>query len=335
MYVQSMTMIYLYIYLHLPQFLSSVSYSFQCTGFSLLSLIFFLCILLFIILLEMGLFSWFLSDCFGGIEIQLSSLYWFLYPANLLNLLMSSKILTPWQETYDQLRYHIQKQRHYFANKGPSSQGYGFSSGHVSMWNLNCEESWAPKNWCFWTVVLEKTLQSPLNCKQIQPVYPKGNKSWIFLGSTDAEAKTLILWPSNLKSWLIGKDSDTGRDCGQEENGKTEDEMAGWHHRLNGHKSGWTPGTGDGQGGLACCNSWSSKESDTTEWLNWTELTNFLAEALQLWWTVQKHAQEKLPHIRGQGWQLGRATTCLRSGAAAEGSNTMSKEQWWRRHRRA
>ena len=143
------------------------------------------------------------------------------------------------------------------------------SSGHVWVWELDCEESWVLKNWFFWTVALEKTLQSPLDCKEIQPVYPKGDQSWVFIGRTDAEAETPILWPPHAKSWLIGKDSDAGRDWGQEEKGMTEDEMAGWHHWLDGHKSGWTLGVGDGQGGLACCNLWDHKESDTTEWLNW------------------------------------------------------------------
>ena len=139
------------------------------------------------------------------------------------------------------------------------------------MWQLDCEESWAPKNWCFWTVVLEKTLESPLDCKEIQPVHSKGDQSWVFFGRTDAKAETPVLWPPHAKSSLIGKDSDSGRDWGQEEKGTTEDEMAGWHHRLDGPEFEWTPGVGDGQGGLACCNSWGHKESDRTEWLNWTE----------------------------------------------------------------
>ena len=140
------------------------------------------------------------------------------------------------------------------------------------MWELNCEESWAPKNWCFWTVVLEKTLESPLDYKEVQLVHSKGYQSWVFIGRTDAEAETPILWPPHAKSWLIGKDSDTGSDWGQEEKGTTADEMAGWHHQLNGHTFGWTPGVGDGQGGLMCRSSWGRKESDMTEWLNWTEL---------------------------------------------------------------
>ena len=141
------------------------------------------------------------------------------------------------------------------------------------MWELDCEESWAPKNWCFWTVVLEKTLKSPLDSKEIQPVYPKGDQSWVFFGRTDIEAETPIFWPSDVKSWLIWKDADAGKDWGQEEKGTTEDEVVGWHHWLNGHESGWTPGDGDGQGGLTCCGSWGREELDTTERLNWTELT--------------------------------------------------------------
>ena len=151
-------------------------------------------------------------------------------------------------------------------------RGYGFSSGHVWMWELDCEESWVPKKWCFWTAVLENTLESPLDCKEVQPVHSKRDQSWVFIGRTDAKAETPILWPPHAKSWLIGRDSDTGRDWGQEEKGMTEDEMAGWHHRLDGHEFGWTPGVGDEQGGLACCNSCGHKESDTTEGLNWTEL---------------------------------------------------------------
>ena len=140
------------------------------------------------------------------------------------------------------------------------------------MWKLDCEESWAPKNLCFWTVVLEKTLESSLDCKEIQPVHPKGDQSWVYIGRTDAKAETPILWPPHAKGRLIGKDSDAGRDWRQEEKGTTQDKMVGWHHRLNGHEFGWTPGVGDGQGGLVCCNSWGRKESDMTERLNWTEL---------------------------------------------------------------
>ena len=148
-------------------------------------------------------------------------------------------------------------------------KGYGFSSSHVWMWELDCEEGWALKNWCFWSVVLEKTLESPLDCKEIQPLHSKGDQSWVFFGRNDFEAETPVLWPPHAKSWLIGKDSDARRDWGQEEKGTKEDEMAGWHHRPDGREFEWTPGVGDGQGGLACCNSWGCKEPDTTERLNW------------------------------------------------------------------
>ena len=131
---------------------------------------------------------------------------------------------------------YILKSRHYFVNKSPSSQGYGFSSSHVWMWELDYKESWVPKNWRFWTVLLEKTLKSPLDCKEIQPVLPKGDQSWLFIGRTDAEAETPILWPLNEKNWLTGKDPDAGKDWGQEEKGTTEDEMVGWHHWLDGHE---------------------------------------------------------------------------------------------------
>ena len=140
------------------------------------------------------------------------------------------------------------------------------------MWELDCEKGWALKNWWFWTVVLEKTLESPLDCKEIQPVHSEGDHPWNFFGRNDAKAETPVLWPPHAKSWLIGKEYSAGRDWGQEEKGTTEDEMAGWHHWLDGHESEWTPGVGDGQGGLACCDSWGRKESDTTEWLIWCDL---------------------------------------------------------------
>ena len=140
---------------------------------------------------------------------------------------------------------------------------------------LDHKEGWMLKNWCFSTVVLEKTLESPLDFKEIKPVSPKGNQSWIFIGVTDAEAEVPILWPPDAKNWLIGKDSDAGRDWGQEEKGMTEDEMVGWHHRLHGHEFGWTLGVCDGQGGLVCCSSWGHKQLDTTEQLNWTESNTY------------------------------------------------------------
>ena len=138
-------------------------------------------------------------------------------------------------------------------------------------------ESWAPKNWCFSTVVLEKTLESPLDCKEIQPVHPKGDQPWVFIGRADVEAETPILWPPDVKSWLIWKDP--GKDWGQEEKRTIEDEMVGWHHQLDGHGFGCTLGVGDGQGGLACCSSWGRKGSDTTEWLNWAELSAKLLQS--------------------------------------------------------
>ena len=139
------------------------------------------------------------------------------------------------------------------------------------MWELDYRESWVLKNWCFWTVML-KTLESPLDCKEIQPVHSKGDQSLGFIGRTDAEAETPILWLPDAKNWVIGKDCDAGEDWRQEEKAKTEDEMVRWHHRLNGLEFGWTPGVGDGEGGLVCCSPWCLKELDRTEWLNWTEL---------------------------------------------------------------
>ena len=141
-----------------------------------------------------------------------------------------------WKKSYEKPRQHLKKQRCYFADKGLSSQGYGFSTSHVWMWELDCEESLVLKNWCFWTVVLEKTLESPVDCKEIQPVHPKGDQSWVFIGRTDAEAETPILWPPNGKNWLIGKDPDAGKDWKQKEKGTTEDEMVGWHHWLDSHE---------------------------------------------------------------------------------------------------
>ena len=181
-------------------------------------------------------------------------------------------MLTPWKESYDQPREHIKKQRHYFANKGPSSQGYGFSSGHVWMWESDCEESWAPKNWCFWTVVLEKTPESPLDCKEIQPVYPKGDQSWVLIGRTDAEAETPILWPSLVKSWLIGKDLDTGRDWGA----RGEGDDRGWDSWMasptwrtwvwvNSRSWWWT-----GRPGVL---RFVESQGVGHEWLKWTELS--------------------------------------------------------------
>ena len=139
------------------------------------------------------------------------------------------------------------------------------------MWELDYKESWAPKNWCFWTAVLEKTPESLLDYKEIKPVNPEGNQSWIFIGRTDGEAETPVLWPPDAKNWLIGKDPDAGKDWRQEEKGMTEDEIVGWHHWLNGREFEQALGVDNAQGSLVCCSSWGHKESDTTEWLNWTD----------------------------------------------------------------
>ena len=163
------------------------------------------------------------------------------------------------EEIHDQPRQHMKKQRHDFSNKGPSSQSYGFSSSHGWMWELDHKEGWALKNWCFWTVVLEKTLESPLDCKKIKPVNPKGNQPWIFIGRTDAEAEAPILWPPDVKNWLIRKDPDAGKDSRQEDKGMTEDEMVGCHHWLDGYEFEQSPGVGDGQGSLGCCSPWGWK----------------------------------------------------------------------------
>ena len=146
------------------------------------------------------------------------------------------KILAPWKKSYDQPRQHVKKQRHYFASKGPSSQSYGFPSSHVWMWELDYKESWGLKNWYFWTVVLEKTLESPLDCKAIQPVHPKGNQSCIFIGRTDAKAEFPILWPPDAKNLLFWKDPDAEKDWRWEEKGMAEDEFVGWNHQVNGHE---------------------------------------------------------------------------------------------------
>ena len=159
----------------------------------------------------------------------------------------------------------------------------------VSPCELDYKESWVPKNWCFWTVVLEKTLERPLDCKEIQPVHPKGDQSWVFIGRTDVEAETPKLWSPHVKRWLIGKDPDAGRDWGQEEKRTTEDEMAGGCHQLDGHEFEWTLGVGDGQGGLACYDSWGHKELDMTEWLNWTEPSSDLNDiTVHAFWLISE-----------------------------------------------
>ena len=187
-------------------------------------------------------------------------------------------MLAPWKKSYDKTRQHIRKQRHYIDKKGSSSQSYGFSSSHVWMWDLDYKESWALKNWCFWTIVLEKTLESPLNWKEILPVHPKGNQSWIFIGRTDAEAEAPILWPYDVKNRLIWKDPDLGKDWRQEKKGTTEDKMVGWPHWFNWHEFEWAPGDDEGQWGLVCCSPWGRKELDMTEWLKNNSLLIYKTE---------------------------------------------------------
>ena len=151
-------------------------------------------------------------------------------------------MFAPLKKSYGKPRQHVKKQRYHFANKDSYSQSYGLSSNHVWMWELDYKKRWVLKNWCFWTVMLEKTLESPLDCKEVQPVCLKGDQSWVFIGRTDVEAETPILWLPDAKSWLIWKDPEAGKDLGQKERVVTEDEMVGWHHQLNGHKFEQTQG---------------------------------------------------------------------------------------------
>ena len=194
-------------------------------------------------------------------------------------------MLAPWKKNYNKPRQCIKKQSHYLAEKGLYSQNYGFSSMHVRMWELDNKKGWVLKNWCLQTMVLEKTLESPLDCKEIQPVHPKGNQSWIFIWRTDTEA--LILWPPDVKSWLIGKNPDGRKDWRQEKE-MTEDEIVGWHHWFNGHEFEQTLENREGQGSLVCCGPWGHKESDTTERLN----NNSYLENLRVF--AQMHAKLKL-----------------------------------------
>ena len=185
---------------------------------------------------------------------------------NLPNLLFEKYILCL-VNIYDKTRQCIKKQRHHFADKGLHSQTYGFSNHHIWMWELNHKEGRVPKNWYFWTVVMEKTLESPKDNKEttttIKPVNPRGNEPWIFIGRTGAEAEAPIFWPPGMKNWLTGKDPDAGKDWRQDK-GVTEDGIIGWHHGLNRHKSEQTLGDSEGQGSLPCCSSLGRKESDMT-----------------------------------------------------------------------
>ena len=209
-------------------------------------------------------------------------------------------MFAPWKSSYDKPKQSIEKQRHHFANKGPYSQSYGFSSSHVWMWELDCKESWAPKNWRFWTVVLENTLGHPLDRKEIKSLNPKGNQPWIFIRRTETEAETPILWPPNAKSQLIVKGLDAGKDWRQKKQ-VTEDEMIGWHHQINGHEPEQVPEDSEGQGRLACCSPWGHSELDMIEWLNSNKFRTgdkespyILDHASELWmnyritWTIFK-----------------------------------------------
>ena len=178
-------------------------------------------------------------------------------------------MLAPWKKSYDKPRQHMKNQRRYFAHKGLSNQSYGFSSSHVWMWELDYKESWVPNNWCFWTVVLKSLFESPLHCKEIQPVNPKGNQPWLSIGRTGAEAEAPLLWPPNGTSQLIGKDPDAGKDWRQEKKEMTEDEMVGWHHWCNGHEFEQTPGD---------CEETVHSIAESWMWLsNWT-ITNFVGK---------------------------------------------------------
>ena len=216
-------------------------------------------------------------------------------------------MLTTWKESYDQPRQHIEKQRHYFANKGPSNQGYGFPISHVGMWELDYKESWALKNWCFWTVVLEKTLESPLDSKEIQPVYPK-DQPWVFIRRTDVEAETPILWLPDAKRWLIWKDPDAGKDWRREEKGMTKDEIVGWHHQLNGHewvnsRSWWWTG----RPGVL----WfmGLKELDMTEPLNWTEPMDDYFSLLIGKWEFSTFSCPGLSSVHTEGELIGQTAS--------------------------
>ena len=181
---------------------------------------------------------------------------------------MKLKYSDLWKKCYEKPKQHIKKQRHHFADKGLYNQSHDFSSIHVQVWKLDHKESWVLKNWCFWIVVLEKTLESPLDYKEFHPVNFKGHQSCIFIGRTHAETETPILWPPDAKNWIILKDPDAGKDRRQEEKGMTEDEMVGWHHWLNGHEFEQASEVGHGQGSMVCCSPWGDRELDMTEQLN-------------------------------------------------------------------
>ena len=191
-------------------------------------------------------------------------------------------MLAPWKKSYDKPIQHIKMQRHHFTNKGPYSQSYGFSSSHIWMWELDHKESWARKNWCLRIVVLEKILRVPWTARRSNQSILKENQSWIFIGRTEAEAETSILWPPDAKIWLTEKDIDAGKNWRQEK-GRTEDEMVGWHHCLNGREFEQAPGVGDGQWSLVCCSPWGHRVGH--DWA--TELTHSSILPWRIPWTVE------------------------------------------------
>ena len=215
------------------------------------------------------------------------------------------KTLAPWKKSYDKPRQCLKKQRHHFANKGSCGQGCSLSISHVWMWELNCEEWKALKNWYFWTVVLEKTPEGPLDRKEIRSVHPKGNQPWILIGRTDAEAEAPILWLPDGKSWLTGKDPDVGKDWSSR---RREWQRMRWLDGFNGRKLGQTPGEGEGQGGLACCSPWDREESDTTWELNThiQELLGYLSYEYYFLVNIICPKLEKAmaPHSSTLAWKL-------------------------------
>ena len=200
------------------------------------------------------------SDRYPLLGLQIYCRWW-LQPWN-------QKMIPSWQESCDKLRQCVEKQRHSSADKGPYRDGCGLPSGHIQLWELDCKEGRMPNNWCLWTVVKEKTPESPLDNKEIKPVNLKGDQPWIFTGRTVAEAEAPVFWSSHVNRQLNGKVPDAGRDWGQNEKRASRDEMAGWHHWCNEHEFGQIPAEGEGQGSLACCSPWGCKELDTTGWLN-------------------------------------------------------------------
>ena len=185
-------------------------------------------------------------------------------------------MLASWKKSFDKPRQHIKKQRHHFVDKCPYRQSSGFSSSQLWMWELDNKEGWALKNWFFWTVVLEKTLQSPLDHKEIKPIYPKGNQLWIFIVKTVAEAEAPVLWLPNVKSWLIGKDPDAWKNWGQEEKRVGKDEMVVWHHWLNGHEFEQTLGDSGERRSLVCCCLWDQIQTRSRHWTTTAVVTMVL-----------------------------------------------------------